>query len=58
MAVHYEIKIKVAYDNAHEVPSADELRANVDWAVGDGLLNDMDSEAVVEEFSVEVNETA
>lgn len=52
MAKHIEIKIRVAYDEAHPLPTEVELKRNVQAAVGIGLLTAEDS--VVEEWSVEV----
>lgn len=56
MAKHYRVTIKVAYDTAHPIPDdmAEHLRDNVDHCVQRcELLNDVNRESVVEEWSVE-----
>lgn len=56
MARHYEIKIKVAYDTAHQLPTVRELAHQVSYAVGNGLLNNMDKSSVVEEWDFEIED--
>ena len=57
MAVTYEIRILVQYDEAYSIPDMEtELRENVKSCVEcSELLNDINLEAVVEDWNVEVN---
>jgi hypothetical protein len=54
MAKHITIKIKVAYDKAHSIPSVDELDRNICIAVSEGLLDN--DECVIEEWEVEIED--
>lgn len=59
MAKHYTVTIKVAYDEAHPIPDdiLSQLEDNVRRCVENAeLLNDVDLEAVVEEWDAEAEE--
>jgi hypothetical protein len=55
MAKHKIITIKVAYDEAHDIPSDEYLRLKVQDAVGDGLLSSDEADTIVEEWDVDVH---
>lgn len=57
MAITYEIKILVQYDEAHPTPDMKtELKENVKSCVEYAeLLNDANLEAVIEDWKVEVS---
>lgn len=54
MSKHKVITIKVAYDEVENVPTNNDLKYAVEYAVGRGMLTDGD--AAVEEYSVEVTD--
>lgn len=57
MAQHMEIVIKVAYDDTAPAPDESELEDNINRCVQrDALLNDVNEECVVEEWSVTVED--
>jgi len=55
MAIHVEVKIKIAYDESSIVPTKDDLEKGVALAMGAGLFNQKDSQ--IEEWEVEVEES-
>lgn len=55
MAKRKVITITVDYDEAHDVPSDEYLRAKVFSAVGDGLLSCDEADTLVETWDVDVH---
>jgi len=57
MAQHFEIIIKVAYDDAAPVPDESELQDNVHRCIErSNLLSDVNEESIVEEWHVDVED--
>ena len=58
MAEHFKVTIKLAYDDAFDIPSVLELEDQVTKAMGEGLFNyGGDGDSVVEGWSSSVEDT-